>query len=125
MGAVELAGQGIVTRQLDELLVVSVTLVVDADDALRAGGLAVGAGKPAAGLLDPEQGSRCRGAHVIFDSVGSAIATMGGGRERQCLAADRALRLDQLGELRSAGQRLCRVEQENSYEMVAPADGIA
>ena len=65
---------GIVPRQPHQLLVAGVALVVDADDALRARRLAVGAGKPAAGLLDPEHRRRGRGPHAIFDPVGDAVA---------------------------------------------------
>ncbi|MGY4423681.1 hypothetical protein ACVWY2_006130 [Bradyrhizobium sp. JR6.1] len=54
MGAVELVGQRIVPRQLHELLVAGMPFIVDANDALHARRLAVGAGKPAAGLLDPD-----------------------------------------------------------------------
>ena len=58
MGAVEFAGQRIVPRQFQQLLVAGVALVVDADDALGARRPAVGAGEPAAGFLDPEHRRR-------------------------------------------------------------------
>ena len=74
MGAVEFAGQRIVPRQFHELLVAGVALVVDADDALRARRPAVGAGKPAAGFLDPDHRRGGRGPHAIFDPVGDAFA---------------------------------------------------
>ena len=76
MGAVEFAGQRIVPRQLQELFVAGVTFVVDADDALRARRLAVGAGKPGTGFLDPEHGRRRAGPHAIFDAVRRAVAAM-------------------------------------------------
>ena len=74
MGAIEFAGQRIVPRQLQQLLVAGVAFIVDADDALRARRLAVGAGEPAAGLLDPDHGRGGRGPHAIFDPVGDAFA---------------------------------------------------
>ena len=74
MGAVEFAGQRIVPRQFHQLLVAGVALVVDADDALRARRLAVGAGEPAAGFLDPDHRRGGRGPHAIFDPVGDALA---------------------------------------------------
>ena len=98
--AVELAGQGIVARQLHELLVAGVALIVDADDALHARRLAVGTGEPAAGLLDPEYRRRGRGAHAIFDPIRRAVAAMDRRRKRQRLGPDRALRLDQPGKFR-------------------------
>ena len=54
MGAIEFAGQGVVPRQFQQLLVAGVAFIVDADDALGARRPAVGAGKPAAAFLDPE-----------------------------------------------------------------------
>ena len=56
MRAVEFAGQRIVPRQFQQLLVAGVPFVVDADNALRARRPAVGAGEPAAGFLDPQHG---------------------------------------------------------------------
>ena len=76
MGAVEFAGQGIVPRQLQELFVASMAFVVDADNALGARRLAIGAGKPATGLLDPDHGSRRTGSHAIFDPVRRTAAAM-------------------------------------------------
>src|ERR1700738_277933 len=55
MGAVELAGQRIVPRQFQELLVAGAALVVDADNALRAHRLAAGSGAPAPRFLAPQR----------------------------------------------------------------------
>ena len=77
MGAVEFAGQGIVARQFDQLLVAGVAFVVDAHDALRARRLAVGAGEPATAFLDPQHRRGGAGPHAIFDPVGRAVAAVG------------------------------------------------
>ena len=61
MGAIEFAGQRIVARQFQQLLVAGVAFVVDADNAMGARRPAVGAGEPAAGFLDPEHRRRGRG----------------------------------------------------------------
>jgi hypothetical protein len=76
-GCVELAGQRS-PRQSHELLVTGVAFVVDADNALNARRLAVGAGKPAAGFLDPLHGGGGIGAHAIFDAVGRALSAVNG-----------------------------------------------
>ena len=55
MEAVHLAGQGVELRQICEPLLLVVPLVDDADDAVREAGLAVGAGEPAADILDPKR----------------------------------------------------------------------
>jgi hypothetical protein len=54
--AVQLAGQAVVAREIGEPALVLVALVDDAHDAVRARRLAVGADKPAAGVLDPKLG---------------------------------------------------------------------
>ena len=90
MRPVELAGQRIVPRQLQQLLVAGVAFIVDADDALRARRPAVGAGEPAAGFLDPEHGLGGRGPHAIFDPVGRAFAALRGRRMSQRIGADRS-----------------------------------
>jgi hypothetical protein len=51
--AVQLAGQPIVAPEKSKLTLLLVALVDDADDAKCALRLAVRAGKPAAGILDP------------------------------------------------------------------------
>ncbi len=53
-GAVEFAGQRIELRKLLELALAFVALVDDAHDAMRPQRLAVGAGEPAAGVLQPD-----------------------------------------------------------------------
>ncbi len=80
MRAIEFAGQRVVPRQLHQLLVAGVAFIVDADNALDPRRPAVGAGKPAAGFLDPEHrgGGRCP--HAIFDAVGRAVAPARGRR---------------------------------------------
>ena len=98
MGAVEFAGQRIVPRQLQQLLVAGVALVVDADDALRARRPAVGAGEPAAGFLDPDHGRGGRGPHAIFDPVGRRP------RRRAPAANGRARRSGSSAPARSAWQ---------------------
>src|SRR5215470_3966939 len=84
-------------------------LVVDTDDALRPRRLAVGAGEPAAGFLDPEQGITSVRAQAVFDAVGRALGAMdrwmGRRRKNDRLVADRAVRLDQARELGAARQR--------------------
>ena len=80
MRAIEFAGQRVVARQFDKLLVAGVALVVDPHNALDAHRSAVGAGKPAAGLLDPLHGCGRIGPHPVFDAVGRALAALGGGR---------------------------------------------
>ena len=96
MGAVEFAGQRIVPRQLQQLLVAGVAFVVDADDALRARRPAVGAGEPAAGFLDPDHRRRGRGPHAIFDPVGRRR------RRRAPAAIGRARRTGSSAPARSA-----------------------
>ena len=124
VGTVELAGQGIMPRQLDELLVASVALIVDANDALHTRRLAVGAGEPAAGLLDPQQRRRGRGAHAIFDAIRHTAVAMGRRRMHQRFAANGALRFDQPGKLRPACQRLRRDIGEDSAGVVAPGHRV-
>jgi len=103
MAAVQFAGQGIVSRQLQELLVMSMAFVVDPDDPLGADRPAIRTGEPAAGLLDPKHRRRYAGAHPIFDPVmrGSAMHRR---RMRQCVEPYRALRLDQFRKFRPARQ---------------------
>ena len=108
MRAIELTGQWIVPRQPHELFVAGMALVIDTDDALRAHRLAVGSGKPAAGLLDPDHGRGGRGPHAIFDPVGDVFAAPRRRRLSERLVADRTGRLDQPGEAGAAGQRLRR-----------------
>ena len=103
MRAVELAGQRIEPRQLGELFVAGMALIVDTDDALRARRLAVGSGKPAAGLLDPDHGRGGRGPHAIFDPVGDLFAAPRRPRLRERLGPDRPGGLDQPGEASAAG----------------------
>ena len=110
MGAVEFAGQRIVPRQFQELLVAGVAFVVDADDALGARRLAVGAGEPAAGFLDPEHRRGGAGPHAIFDPVGRAVAPCAG------------------GEWPSASDRIERtgsISFENSAPLASDAAGIS
>ena len=125
MRAVEFAGQRIVPRQPHELFVAGVALIVDADDALRARRLAVGPGKPATGFLDPDHG---RGGRWPARRIRS-----GRRRPRRRAPAadwssasdpDRARGLDQLGELRAAGQRFRRDIGEDRAGIVAPGDGV-
>ena len=56
--AVHLAGQRVEARQIGEPLLLLVALVDDAHDAVGAQRRAVGAGEPAAGVLDPMQRRR-------------------------------------------------------------------
>ncbi len=106
MGAVELTGQRVVPRQLQQLLVAGVPFIVDADDALRTRRPAVGAGKPATGLLDPDHRRRGHGAHAIFDPIGNALSARyirGPGRAHPCepnAAARSALRVQRRSPVR-------------------------
>ena len=50
---VQLAGQAVAAREERQLALMLAPLVDDANDPERAGRLAVGAGEPAAGILDP------------------------------------------------------------------------
>ena len=75
--------------------------------------LAVGAGEPAAGFLDPQHRRGCRGPHAIFDAIKRAFAAMRRRRMAQRVSPDRAHRLDQLGKLRAAGQRCGRDIRKN------------
>src|SRR4029077_18455752 len=69
--AVQLAGQPVVAGQIGQPADVLVALVADGGDAVGAHRLAVGAGKPAAGILDPEPRFRRRvGADAILNLVG-------------------------------------------------------
>ena len=61
MEAIHLAGQAVEPRQIGEPLFLVVALVDDADDAMRPRRLAVGAGKPAADVLDPKRLVRAGG----------------------------------------------------------------
>ena len=124
-GAVELAGQGIMPRQLQELLVAGVALIVDAHDALGAPRPAVGPGKPDPGLLDPDHRHRCGGAHAIFDAVRHALIGPRRWRMGQRVVADRAGGLDQLGELCAARQRFRGDIGEHGGRVVAPDEPVA
>ncbi len=95
MRPIEFAGQRVAPRQLKQLLVAGVAFVVDADNALDARRLAIGAGEPAAGFLDPEHLVGGRGPHAVFDPVGRAFAALRGGRMTKRVGPDRARRLDQ------------------------------
>ena len=105
MGAIELAGERIMPRQFQQLLVAGVALIVDAHDALRPPWPAVRAGKPDAGLLDPDHRRRGGGAHAIFDAVRHALVGPRRRRMGERVLADRAGRLDQLGEVSAGRQR--------------------
>ena len=126
MGAVEFAGQGIVPRQLQQLLVAGVALVVDADDALDARRLAVGAGEPAAGFLDPEHRRRGRGAHAVFDPVGHAVAAAASAangrahRSGSSAPARSALRTRRRLPATAAG-----MSGKTEPSMIGPGDGVA
>ena len=74
MPAVHLAGQAVEVRQVGELLLLRVPLVDDMDDAVRARRLAVVAGEPAAGVLDPELGLRAFRRDRILHLIGHAGA---------------------------------------------------
>ena len=50
-------------------------------------------------------GAEVEAPHAIFDPVGHALAAPRGCRLAECIGSDRALRLDQLGELRAACER--------------------
>ena len=122
MRAVEFAGQGIVARQLQELFVAGVALVVEADNALRARRLAVGPCEPGAGFLDPQHRQRCAGPHAIFDPIGRAVAAARERRRAQRVGPDRAHRLDQLCKLGTAGERFRRDIAKNGSRVIAPDD---
>ena len=124
MGAIELAGQRIVPRQPHELLVAGVALIVEANNALHARRLAVGAGKPAAGFLDPEHRGGRTDPHAIFDPVGDAVATMRGRRMAQCVRADRTHRLDQFCEFRAACPHCRRDIRKSRGGLITPDDGV-
>ena len=96
MRAIEFAGQRVVARQFDKLLVAGVAFVDDPDNALDANRFAVAARKPAAGLLDPLHGCGRIGPHPVFDPVRRALAALSGGRDPERVGSDRALRLDQV-----------------------------
>jgi hypothetical protein len=51
--SVQFTGQAVAAREKCELALMFAPLIDDANDAERAGRLAVGAGEPAAGILDP------------------------------------------------------------------------
>ena len=122
VGAVEFAGQRIVPRQFQQLLVAGVALIVDAHDALRARRPAVGAGEPAAGFLDPDHRRRCRDAHAIFDPVGGAFAAARRRGLAERVGADGAGGLDQLCEFRAARERFRRDIGKHGSRVVAPGD---
>ncbi len=124
MGAVEFAGQGIVSRQPHEMLVAGAAFVVDPDNALRARRPAIGARKPAAGFLDPQHRGGGRGAHTVFDPIEQALAATLHGRMTERVRPDRALRLDQPGKLRAACQRCRRDIRENRARIIAPDNRV-
>ena len=126
MGAVEFAGQRIVPRQLHQLLVAGVALIVDADDALRARRPAVGTGEPAAGLLDPEHrlgtsrsarhirsGRACPRRHARAASCASASERIVSARARSAWKTPRRLASD---GRRDIGKHRAGV--------IAPGDGV-
>ena len=125
MGAVELAGQGIVPRQPHELLVAGVALVVDSHDALRAPRPSVGAGKPDAGLLDPDHRHGGGGAHAVFDAVGHALVRPRRRRMDQRVIADGAGRLDQLGKFGAGGKRFHGDVGKDRGRVLAPDQAVA
>ena len=124
MGAVEFAGERIVPRQPHQLLVAGVALIVDADDALRARRLAVGACEPAAGFLDPDHGRRGRGPHAIFDPVGGAVAAA-----RRRRSGERVDRIERAGSISlaksgAARQRFHGMSVKTEADVIAPGDGV-
>ncbi len=122
MRTIELAGERVVAQQPHQLRVAGMPLIIDTDDALRARRPAVGAGEPAAGLLDPEHGGGCAGPDAIFDPIGRATA------RGRCMAKrvgpDRAHRLDQFCKLRAARQRRRRNIRKNRGSVIAPGNRI-
>ncbi|MGY2931632.1 hypothetical protein ACVWZ6_001234 [Bradyrhizobium sp. GM6.1] len=78
MRAIELAGQRIEPGQLRQFLVAGMAFIVDADGADRTHRATVGAGEPAAGLLDPDHGIGGAHAHAVLDPVGRAVGAMHG-----------------------------------------------
>src|SRR6185312_871404 len=74
--AVCLAGERIELRELDQLAFALVPRVDGADDAVRAGRLAVRAGEPAANVLDPDLAAVVL-PEGVFDLIGDAGAVVG------------------------------------------------
>ena len=104
MGAVDFAGERIELRQLNELALALVPLVDGADDAMRARRLAVGTGKPAAGILDPELCRRRRGGrHIQSDRARPARRRSAPGRVTASKAVLPVGRLDPLREGAAVG----------------------
>ena len=77
MVPVQFAGEPVVAGQIGEPPHVLVALVDDADDAVGAHRLAVGAGEPAADILDPKPRVRRRvGTDAILNLIGDAAAVV-------------------------------------------------
>ena len=109
--AVHLAGERVEAREIGEPLLALVALVDRAHDAVRARRLAVGAGEPAAGILDPER---------IRVRRGSAQARIAPDRERR--RPDRAS--PSASPHRSASVRLSDRRTARRPRPLAMADGI-
>ena len=97
---IELAGETVAPREIGELALMLVTLGDDAQQAVRAHRLAVGAGEPAAGILDPKSGvRRWIGADAILDLIGDAVTFVALVRLRDDVEARlRVFRLEELRE---------------------------
>jgi hypothetical protein len=122
--AIELAGQRILLGQLHQLFVTRMPLVDRAHHAVRAHRPAVGAGKPAAGFLDPGDRRGGRKPQAVLDGIGNALAALVGRRIHNRVAANRRLRFDALGQFCAAGDRLGRKVRQQRRDARAPCDGI-
>jgi hypothetical protein len=75
MVAVEFAGQAVAAGEKSKPALMFVALVDNANDAMGAKGFAVCAGKPAAGVLDPQPGFGIRiGPNAVLNLIGNAVA---------------------------------------------------
>ena len=112
-------------RESHQLFVAGMTFIVDADDALRAHGPAVGVGKPATGLLDPDHWRGGRGPHAVFDPVSDPFAAARRPGLAERIGPDRTRRLDQLGEFGAANECFHGDVGEDGGRIIAPGDGVS
>ncbi len=127
MVAIKLASQAVAARQMGQLALMLVALGDDPDQSVRAHRLAVGAGKPAAVVLDPQ--SRVRGgigADAILNLVGNAMAVVAfagfGHRVEACLGIFRVEEFREAGAARDCG---AIADQQHVSGVFAPPQGIA
>ena len=124
--AVQFAGEAVVTGEVSEPALVLIPLIDDAQHAVRQRRPAVGAGKPAAGILDPQLGlGRGIGTDAILDLIGDAMAVVALVRLHDRIEAGlRVLGLQKLRVGAAARNRRDIAEQKNLGSITAPEQRV-